>query len=84
MSPEEVCELKEYSHQSADEVNAISFFQTAVLDPIKMMEKIEKLLGVALIATKTAMFWYLLSRVHLACPLQGYGRLLPQPLKLGS
>ena len=69
--------------KSVGKVNVI-YFQDAVLDPIKMLEKIERVLGVTLIASNPAMFCHVRSRAHLAYPLQGYGRLLQERLKLGS
>ncbi|MBI3061054.1 MAG: hypothetical protein HYY83_03630, partial [Deltaproteobacteria bacterium] len=56
--------------------------QGAVLDPIKVLEKIEAELDMTVIASNPAMLWYILSRLKLAYPMTGYGRLLrewPEP-----
>ncbi len=75
MSPEEVFELTKKSLDSVGEVDAI-YFQGAVLDPIKVLDKIERDLKITVIASNPAMFWYLLSQLGLSYPMPGYGRLL--------
>jgi maleate cis-trans isomerase len=67
--------LTRHSLNPADPVDAI-YFQGAVLDPIKVLEKIETELGLTVIASNPAMLWYVLSRLGLAYPISGYGRLL--------
>jgi maleate cis-trans isomerase len=67
--------LTRQSLNPADPVDAI-YFQGAVLDPIKVLEKIETELGLTVIASNPAMLWYVLSRLGLAYPISGYGRLL--------
>lgn len=75
MTPDEVFALTRQSLNPADPVDAI-YFQGAVLDPIKVLEKIETELGLTVIASNPAMLWYVLSRLGLAYPISGYGRLL--------
>jgi hypothetical protein len=75
MSPDEVFDLAKKTLGAVGSVDAI-YFQGAVLDPIKALEKIEKELNVTVIASNPAMFWYVLSRLELAYPMSGYGRLL--------
>jgi hypothetical protein len=75
MSPEEVFELAKKSIGAAGKIDAI-YFQGAVLDPIKVLERLERDIGMTVIASNPAMLWYVLSRLKLAYPMPGYGRLL--------
>ena len=81
MSPDEVFELTKQSLNAADPVDAI-YFQGAVLDPIKVLEKIETELGMLTIASNPAMLWYVLSKLRFNYPMRGYGRLLREWPKL--
>ena len=83
MDPDAVFELTKNSLNAADPVDAI-YFQGAVLDPIKVLEKIETNLGITAIASNPAMLWYLVSRLELAFPISGYGRLLREWPRLGE
>ena len=60
---------------AAGEVDAI-YFQGAVLDPIKCLERIESELKANVVASNPAMFWYVLSKLGQKFPMTGYGRLL--------
>jgi maleate cis-trans isomerase len=75
MPPDDVFELTRKHLNPADPVDAI-YFQGAVLDPIKILEKIEREVGITVIASNPAMLWYVLSKLDLAYPISGYGRLL--------
>jgi len=75
MSPDEVLELTKKSIGAVAKVDAV-YFQGAVLDPIKVLERIETELGMTVIASNPAMLWYLLSKLNLAYSITGYGRLL--------
>lgn len=81
MSPDEVFELTKQSLSASDPVDAV-YFQGAVLDPIKTLEKIETELGITVIASNPAMLWYVLSNLKLSYPMSGYGRLLREWPKL--
>ena len=81
MTPDEVFTLTKQCLNPADPVDAI-YFQGAVLDPIKVLEKIETELGLTVIASNPAMLWYVLSALGLAYPMSGYGRLLREWPKL--
>jgi hypothetical protein len=81
MGPDEVFELTKKSLAAADPVDAI-YFQGAVLDPIKALEKIETELGMLTIASNPAMLWYVLSRLRFSYPMSGFGRLLREWPKL--
>jgi hypothetical protein len=75
MTPDEVFELTKENLSATGKVDAI-YFQGAVLDPIKCLERIESELGATVIASNPAMFWYVLSKLQLKYPIHGYGRLL--------
>ncbi|HEX9788828.1 MAG TPA: hypothetical protein VGB09_12415 [Candidatus Binatia bacterium] len=75
MTPDEVFELTKETLAVAGKVDAI-YFQGAVLDPIKCLDRIESELKATVIASNPAMFWYVLSKLKLSYPMAGYGRLL--------
>jgi maleate cis-trans isomerase len=77
MGPDEVLELTKQcvARTLSDPVDAI-YFQGAVLDPIKILGKIETQLAMIAIASNPAMLWYILSKLGMAFPMTGYGRLL--------
>jgi hypothetical protein len=75
MTPEEVFELTKENLAAAGKVDAI-YFQGAVLDPIKCLERVENELKATVIASNPAMFWYVLSKLAMKYPMNGYGRLL--------
>ena len=75
MTPEEVFELTKKNLSAVGKVDAI-YFQGAVLDPIKVLDKIESELKATVIASNPAMFWYVLSKLKLSYPMSGYGRLM--------
>jgi maleate cis-trans isomerase len=77
MSPDQVFELTKKSIGAVAKVDAV-YFQGAVLDPIKVLEELESELGMTVIASNPAMLWYLLSKLKLAYPMPGYGRLLKE------
>jgi len=81
MTPDEVFDLTKNSLNGVDPVDAV-YFQGAVLDPIKVLEKIETDLGITVIASNPAMLWYVLSKLKLSYPISGYGRLLREWPKL--
>ncbi len=73
--------MTKQSLNAADPVDAI-YFRGAVLDPIKVLEKIETELGMLTIASNPAMLWYVLSKLRFNYPMSGYGRLLREWPKL--
>jgi hypothetical protein len=82
MTPDEVFELTKTNLAAAGKVDAI-YFQGAVLDPIKCLERIESELQATVVASNPAMFWYVLSKLQLTYPMNGYGRLLREWPGLG-
>jgi len=81
MTPEEVFKLTKKNLSAVGKVDAI-YFQGAVLDPIKVLDKIESELKATVIASNPAMFWYVLSKLGLKYPMAGYGRLMREWSKL--
>lgn len=77
MTPDEVFALTKQCLNPADPVDAI-YFQGAVLDPIKVLGKIETELRLTVIASNPAMLWYVLSKLNLTYPMSGYGKLLQE------
>jgi len=75
MTPDEVFELTKKNLAAVGKVDAI-YFQGAVLDPIKCLDRVESELNATVIASNPAMFWYVLSKLKLSYPMSGYGRLL--------
>ena len=57
------------------QVDAI-YFQGAVLDPMDCLEQMERELDLPVVASNLAMNWYLLSRLGITHPLNGFGKLL--------
>jgi Arylmalonate decarboxylase len=83
MRPDEVFELTKNNLDATHPVDAI-YFQGAVLDPIKVLEKMETNLGITVIASNPAMLWYVLSKLGLSYPVSGYGRLMREWPKLSN
>jgi len=75
MTPDEVFELTRKDLAAVGKVDAI-YFQGAVLDPIKCLERIESEMNATVIASNPAMFWYVLSKLGMKYPMSRYGRLL--------
>ncbi len=77
MSPDQVYKLTEKALSEAGKVDAI-YFQGAVLDPLKNLEKMEKDFRSLIIASNPAMLWSILSQLGLTYRIRGYGRLLAE------
>lgn len=77
MTPDEVFEFTKNAVNLTltDRVDAI-YFQGAVLDPIKVLEKIETEIRLLAVASNPAMLWYTLSKLGFSYPISGYGRLM--------
>ena len=77
LQPDEVFQL---TQQALTEVGAIDaiYFQGAVLDPLKVLDKIETELKALAIASNPAMLWDILSQLGRRAPVNGYGRLLAE------
>jgi maleate cis-trans isomerase len=77
LEPDEVFQLTEQSLSEVGAVDAI-YFQGAVLDPLKVLDRIEDELKTIAIASNPAMLWDILSQLGRRAPLNGYGKLLAQ------
>jgi hypothetical protein len=75
MTPDEVFDLTKKNLAAVGKVDAI-YFQGAVLDPIKCLERIESEFNATVIASNPAMLWYVLSKLGHKYPMNGFGRLL--------
>ncbi len=75
MTPDEVFDLVRRNLEVAGDVEAI-YFQGAVLDPIKCLERIEQEFKKPVVASNPAMFWYVISKLGRKYPMNGYGILL--------
>jgi hypothetical protein len=75
MTPDEVFDLTKKNLAAVGKVDAI-YFQGAVLDPIKCLERIETELKATVVASNPAMLWYVASKLDMRYPMSGYGRLL--------
>ena len=83
MTPDEVFDLTKKNLAVAGKVDAI-YFQGAVLDPLKCLERIESELNATVVASNPAMLWYVLSKLGYKYPTSGYGRLLREWPDLGQ
>jgi maleate cis-trans isomerase len=52
------------------------YFQGALLDPLKALDKLEAGLNVPIVASNPAMLWFILSKLGLRYEISGYGKLL--------
>ena len=75
MTPDEVFDLTKKNLAAVGKVDAI-YFQGAVLDPIKCLERIETELKATVVASNPAMLWYVVTKLGMKFPMPGYGRLL--------
>jgi maleate isomerase len=84
LTPNDVESMTRATFMSQSGTDAI-YFQGALLDPIKVLDKMEADLKVPIVASNPAMLWFVLSRLGLSYPMAGYGRLLSSwpPLPIG-
>jgi len=75
LTPGEVESMTRKAFAEQSSVDAI-YFQGALLDPLKVLEKIEIELKVPVVASNPAMLWFVLSKLGLDYKIAGYGRLL--------
>ena len=73
--PEDVYSLTEKALKGSPDVDAI-YFQGAVLDPLLVLDRIERDLLRPVVASNPAMLWFMLSKVGFSCSISGYGKLL--------
>jgi maleate cis-trans isomerase len=77
LEPDEVFQLTQQALNEVGAVDAI-YFQGAVLDPLKVLDRIETELTTIAIASNPAMLWDILSQLGRRAPLNGYGKLLAE------
>jgi len=77
LSPDEVYSLTKTLFGQSENVEAI-YFQGAVLDPIKVLDRIETELDTTVVASNPAMLWFMLSKLGLRYDIRGHGKLLAQ------
>jgi maleate cis-trans isomerase len=75
LNPERVANLTRETFESNSSVEAI-YFQGALLDPLKVLDRLESELNVPVIASNPAMLWVILSKLGLNYNIPGYGQLL--------
>ena len=75
LTPGEVESMTRKAFAEQSSVDAI-YFQGALLDPLKVLEKLEIELKVPVVASNPAMLWFVLSKLGLGYKIAGYGRLL--------
>jgi maleate cis-trans isomerase len=75
LTPEEVAEMTRKTFAANSNLDAI-YFQGALLDPLKVLERLESELRVPIVASNPAMLWVILSKVGLGYKIPGYGKLL--------
>src|SRR5215471_18940177 len=84
LTPSDVESMTRTTFMSQPGADAI-YFQGALLDPIKILDKMEADLNVPIVASNPAMLWFILSKLELSYPMEGYGKLLSSwpPLPIG-
>ena len=75
LNPERVAKLTHETFEAHSSVEAI-YFQGALLDPLKVLDRLESELNVPVIASNPAMLWVILSKLGLSYNIPGYGQLL--------
>ncbi len=77
LGPEDVFSLTKKSVEAVKEFQAI-YFQGGVLDPLKVVEQIEREIPTTVVASNPAMLWTILSRLGLKFRVLGHGKLLEE------
>jgi maleate cis-trans isomerase len=75
LRPEQVAELTREAFEANSSVEAI-YFQGALLDPLRVLDRLEAELKVPIIASNPAMLWVILSKLGFKYNIPGYGNLL--------
>ncbi len=83
LGPDEVYSLTKKALEQQKNVEAI-YFQGAVLDPLKILEKMESELNTTVVASNPAMLWFILSKLRRSYRIPGSGKLLAQWPKLSD
>jgi hypothetical protein len=75
LTPDEVAAITRETFAAQSNVDAI-YFQGALLDPLKALDRLESELQVPIVASNPAMLWVVLSKIGLSYKIPGYGKLL--------
>ena len=75
LTTEDVAAMTRETFAAQSQIDAI-YFQGALLDPLKALDRLESELGVPIVASNPAMLWVILSKVGLSYKIPGYGKLL--------
>jgi maleate cis-trans isomerase len=75
LNPEQVANTTRETFKANSNVDAI-YFQGALLDPLKVLDRLESELDVPIVASNPAMLWVILSKLGLSYNIPGYGKLL--------
>ncbi len=75
LGPEDVFSLTKKCVESVKDFQAI-YFQGGVLDPLAVVERIEREISTPVVASNPAMLWNILSRLNLKFRVPGAGKLL--------
>ncbi len=75
VEPDDVYRLARKASDACPEAEVI-YFQGAVLDPLEVLDRMERNLSRPVVASNPAMLWFMLSRVGFSCSISGYGKLL--------
>ena len=74
LKPEEVFDHTKSAFNEVGQVEAV-YFQGAVLDPVKVLARIESELKTTVVASNPSMLWFMLSKLGLSYHIDGYGKL---------
>jgi maleate isomerase len=75
LTTEDVAAMTRETFAAQSKIDAI-YFQGALLDPLKVLDRLESELRVPIVASNPAMLWVILSKVGLSYKIPGYGKLL--------
>lgn len=75
LNSEEVAIITREMFAANSNVDAI-YFQGALLDPLKVLDRLESELNVPIVASNPAMLWVILSKLGLSYNIRGHGKLL--------
>jgi maleate cis-trans isomerase len=75
LTPDQLLDLVANTYRSYAPADAI-YFQGATMDPLPIIQRLEDMLDIPVIASNPAMFWNILSKLGVKDSVKGYGRLL--------
>src|SRR5262245_64916928 len=71
LTPNDVESMTRTTFMNQSGADAI-YFQGALLDPIKVLDKMEADLKVPIVASNSAMLWFIFSRLGIRCLFDGF------------